>query len=250
MAKTHGVPVSRVLWRLGFRPNAPPFLLFLWHLVRYREIRKEPPLLSNFPLAPGLVKRTRLLERAREQILAANKPATLREGHSRAFTAGLTSFIFEVMDQLSCDYLLATRQPFYDRRLVELCLSLPHVQKLSGGWTRMVLRRAMEGILPIENQWRPDKSNISPHFYYKLRGQERSLLLQTLVQVSPLIADYTDIKKLKDLSTSFLSNKQRNDLWLPVWMAMSLGVFMLERPCQSLWKGGSSENTTRYERVA
>ncbi len=58
---------------------------------------------------------------------------------------------------------------FSDRRLIEFCLALPAAQKLGNGWNRVVFRRrAMEGILPPEIQWRKDKGNLSPNFHRRL----------------------------------------------------------------------------------
>jgi asparagine synthase (glutamine-hydrolysing) len=41
-----------------------------------------------------------------------------------------------------------------DRRLVELCLALPWDQKVRDGWSKSIVRRAMEGILPDAVRWR------------------------------------------------------------------------------------------------
>jgi hypothetical protein len=35
------------------------------------------------------------------------------------------------------------RYPFWDKRMIEFCLSLPPEQKIKKGWTRMIMRRAM-----------------------------------------------------------------------------------------------------------
>src|SRR5262249_32709833 len=52
--------------------------------------------------------------------------------------------------------------PFYDRRLVEFCLALPVEQKIRGGWTRLVMRHAMGGLLPSRGQWRDSKVAFDP----------------------------------------------------------------------------------------
>lgn len=236
-AKVHGYPVSHVLWRLGVRPVTPTFLLSLWHLLRYGEVPQQTPLLRDSTISRGLLERTGVMERAREQALAANKPLTLRERHGKAFTSGLVAFVFEEADHLGYARSLVARHPFYDRRLAELCLSMPHDQKLSGGWTRVVLRRAMEGILPAENQWRTDKSDLSPHFHSKLRGQERELLLETVEHVTPLIAPYVDVETLRDQCSRYLSDNQTNNLYLPIWSAVTFGAFLLKRSRQPLEKG-------------
>lgn len=37
-----------------------------------------------------------------------------------------------------------------DHRLVELCFSLPYTDKIAGGWTTSILRRALAGVVPAE----------------------------------------------------------------------------------------------------
>jgi asparagine synthase (glutamine-hydrolysing) len=51
------------------------------------------------------------------------------------------------------------RTPFLDYRLVELAISLPTRMKLGAGWTKYVLRKAMEPMLPPSIAWRKDKQN-------------------------------------------------------------------------------------------
>jgi asparagine synthase (glutamine-hydrolysing) len=51
-------------------------------------------------------------------------------------------------DALSMAFSLESRLPFLDHRVVEFCFSLPYGEKISGGWTKSLLRRATVGILP------------------------------------------------------------------------------------------------------
>ena len=49
------------------------------------------------------------------------------------------------------------RRPFLDHRLAEYVFSLPACYKLHNGWTKYLLRAAMEGILPAKVCWRRQK---------------------------------------------------------------------------------------------
>jgi len=60
-------------------------------------------------------------------------------------------------DRNSMRHSIETRLPFLDYRLVELCISIPPQFKIHEGWTKYVLRRAMEPMLPSEVTWRKDK---------------------------------------------------------------------------------------------
>lgn len=69
--------------------------------------------------------------------------------------------------QLPCKYIqqyiasplgIESRQPFLDRRLVEFLISIPMDQKLTGSIKKLVLRKAMHGILPDPILKRVDKT--------------------------------------------------------------------------------------------
>src|SRR5947208_15941848 len=79
-------------------------------------------------------------------------------------------------DKASAAFGVEARYPFFDRRLVEFCLALPAEQKLGNGWNRLIFRRAMEGVLPPEIQWRGSKGNLSPNFQRRLLELDGALL--------------------------------------------------------------------------
>jgi asparagine synthase (glutamine-hydrolysing) len=60
-------------------------------------------------------------------------------------------------DKNAMRHSIETRLPFLDYRLVELALSLPGSAKISDGWTKHVLRRAMAGKMPDSIVWRRNK---------------------------------------------------------------------------------------------
>lgn len=60
-------------------------------------------------------------------------------------------------DRMSMAWAREIRTPFLDYRLVEAAVALPTGMKLSRGWTKYVLRRAMEPLLPPAIAWRKDK---------------------------------------------------------------------------------------------
>ncbi|HXF93554.1 MAG TPA: asparagine synthase (glutamine-hydrolyzing), partial [Nitrospiraceae bacterium] len=60
-------------------------------------------------------------------------------------------------DRNAMAFGIEPRLPFLDHRLVESVFALPSELKLHEGWTKVLLRKAMEGILPDPVQWRADK---------------------------------------------------------------------------------------------
>jgi asparagine synthase (glutamine-hydrolysing) len=53
-------------------------------------------------------------------------------------------------DALSMAFSVESRTPFLDHRLVEFCFSLPFHDKISDGWTKSLLRRSLDGLVPGE----------------------------------------------------------------------------------------------------
>ncbi len=49
-----------------------------------------------------------------------------------------------------------SRQPFFDKRVVELCLSLPWQQKAQNGYLKHCLRNVLERVAPCEVAWRTE----------------------------------------------------------------------------------------------
>ncbi|HOM06191.1 MAG TPA: asparagine synthase (glutamine-hydrolyzing) [Syntrophales bacterium] len=60
-------------------------------------------------------------------------------------------------DRNSMRHGVESRLPFLDYRLVELSLSLPNDYKIREGWTKYILRKATQDIVPAEVAWRRHK---------------------------------------------------------------------------------------------
>jgi asparagine synthase (glutamine-hydrolysing) len=60
-------------------------------------------------------------------------------------------------DRLSMAFSIESRVPFLDHRLVEFAFALPGTVKVRNGWSKYVLRRALDGLLPEHIVWRRDK---------------------------------------------------------------------------------------------
>ncbi|HEX2779600.1 MAG TPA: asparagine synthase-related protein, partial [Gemmatimonadaceae bacterium] len=149
--------------------------------------------------------RAPLLRDLRRHSAAAEDPdieATLSEraAHAAALDRPAYQLTLEMADKCAASFGVEARYPFFDRRLIEFCLALPDEQKLDGGWTRLVLRRAMAGILPPDVQWRPDKGNLSPNFHRALRSSAAIRFdRESLAALEP----YVDIDALRDLADGY-----------------------------------------------
>lgn len=176
-------------------------------------------------LKKEFIQRNNLLERYYifhvKPFKEANNP---RKYHYYRLNSGIIPFALELVDAIAATSSIEVRYPFFDKRLIEFCLSLPSEQKLNDGWDRIILRRSMERILPSEIQWRKQKTNLSPNF-------ERNLLLFEEKQLDKLFND--DTNGLDDyLDRDYLNkcyNKYKygnNEYVIEIWRAASLALWL------------------------
>jgi asparagine synthase (glutamine-hydrolysing) len=74
-------------------------------------------------------------------------------------------------DRNSMAFSLETRLPFLDFRLVEKVFSLPLNYRINNGWSKWILRRSMQDVLPPEICWRRSKLGFpTPEKNWLLQG--------------------------------------------------------------------------------
>jgi len=150
-------------------------------------------------------------------------PRDGRADHRARLEAGLVPFTLEVATAAASG--LEPRYPFFDRRLVEFCLALPAEQKLSDGWTRIVLRRAMAGVLPDAVRWRSRKSDLSPAFAHSVLTFERKRLDEIVFADSSVVEPYVDMKRVRATWQRGLKTQNAADLFA-VWRVASLALWL------------------------
>jgi len=115
-------------------------------------------------------------------------------------------FLLESFEKAGGAHAVELRYPFFDRRVVEFCLALPPGQKLRSGWTRSILRRSMQGILPSEVQWRVGKGDMSANFKLKLLEYERQTLDEAILNSQDILEDYVDLPAARRAYQTYLAN--------------------------------------------
>lgn len=108
----------------------------------------------------------RQAERARQNALQMLDQSL---DHRATLASGFQSYALEVLDKAYASVGIEGRYPYLDRRVVEFCLAVPASAKLARGFSRLILRRAMDGLLPRAIQWRKTKFNFSGHLAEGLR---------------------------------------------------------------------------------
>lgn len=72
-------------------------------------------------------------------------------------------------DRNSMAFSIESRVPFLDYRLVEFCLGLPADERIKADMTKVIMRKALKGILPDEVTYRRDKKGYPTPFARWLR---------------------------------------------------------------------------------
>jgi asparagine synthase (glutamine-hydrolysing) len=115
-----------------------------------------------------------------------------RTRHAHSLRGGIYAHTLSVAERASAAFGVEARYPFFDRRVIEFCIGLPAEQKLGQGWSRLVLRRGMRGVLPEQVRWRHGKGNLSPNFRRGLLGADRARLDQVIEGGTPPLGPYVD----------------------------------------------------------
>ena len=150
-------------------------------------------------------RRTHVWEREQDLRLYDSPAASAREDHARVLSLPRYQAGLELIDGVAASYGIEVRYPFFDRRLVEFCVAVPPDQKLADGWTRLILRRAMENILPPAVQWRVHKGNLGFTFVTGMREIEAPRLEAALFDDPSILEEFVDMKVLRSTHRSLTS---------------------------------------------
>jgi asparagine synthase (glutamine-hydrolysing) len=219
------VSPRRLIWEYGFKPIIPQSILQLSDKLRGRGQSLWP---DSRLIHPDFAKRIGLVEHTQELMAnGINLARTAKQEHWYALTSGLMQYSLQTLGELAGAFSLELHYPFCDRRLVEFCLALPPEQKLHQGWTRSILRRAMNGILPPEVQWRKGKGNLSANFKQRLKEDEQETLKAVILNNSPLIEDYVNIPALRAAYQRYTSQPLHREAdAFNIFMAVTLALWL------------------------
>jgi asparagine synthase (glutamine-hydrolysing) len=206
-----------------------PFLP-IWTYNAYRRLRGRPADVGTIPtfVKAEFAEKLKLKDRNKALIRKNRKRfTTARAKHLEGLMYPLYAHALEVADKASAAFGIEARYPFFDRRLIELCLSLPPGQKLSQGWCRSILRRGMAGILPEKIRWRQSKGNLSSNFYLRLLDQDRELVETVLLRDSGELAPYVDLESIRTAYRKYKGNPLGSHTEaLLVFAAVNLGIWL------------------------
>jgi asparagine synthase (glutamine-hydrolysing) len=228
-ASNRSVPAIfwQYLWQEGLWPRLPSLAKRVCNGAsrRWHSLRRHHP-------APCCVLDREFVERigvrkyrASLAETAAPTAKTERASHYQTLTWGVMPSTLELLGRTAAPFGIEVRFPFWDRRLIEFCLGLPFRFKIRDGYTRWIMRKAMDGLLPSDVQWRADKSNIGPGFRHCLFQHGMKDLITAEGVADRLLLPYVCAKHLDDSRRQFRAEAgDRETLFL--WQVANLTLWL------------------------
>lgn len=165
---------------------------------RVREaMRRRPP---SPMLSADLLRENKVRERLREARIkeeAMEEVYDVRAIQQDGLASPFIEFSLEKIATYAGAFGIEPRHPFMDKRLIEYCLALPPEQSFSDGWSRVVMRRAMKGVVPEPVRTRVGKASLAAPYRHLLleRTPER---LAAVVEGADIAEGVLDVKRVRD----------------------------------------------------
>ena len=214
---------SRHIFRPVFRVAQRGLRLFR----RGRQHSENRPVWNRF-INPDLAARTDAADRYRTQWASMTDYKSEREHHFKTLSTPLQPYALEVLNKAAAGAGVEARYPFWDKRLVEFCLALAADTKLKDGWPRMILRQAMNGILPSAVQWRRDKFDFTPHLVRGMLAHHRPMLDRILLEDVEDIGGYVDLAEVAGSYRRMLQEAESTNGYdvQAVWRTVVLALWL------------------------
>ncbi|MEX0967131.1 MAG: asparagine synthase (glutamine-hydrolyzing) [Bacteroidia bacterium] len=115
--------------------------------------------------------------------------------------------ILRNFDKAAMRYGVEVRMPFMDWRLVCFCFALPMESKLRGGFTKAVLRDALQGIMPDEIRTRKLKTGLIAPMNDWFSGPLASFIMDTVSSRSFIQSDLWNGPVIRDFAKNKIITK-------------------------------------------
>jgi asparagine synthase (glutamine-hydrolysing) len=184
------------------------------------------------PLAETLINRdfaqaVRISDRLAEfkSLYEGSQKWGMVEAHQKAIVHPFLAVGVERYERVAAQSSLEARHPLLDVRLVEFCLGLPWRLKTHRGWTKNVMRLAMQPHLPLSVVWRTDKDHLGFYFTLnRLKGQSE-IYQQVLQDEWQRLCIYIDEKKLRQAYDGYFKDGKEESAE-HLWEAISLAFWL------------------------
>ena len=137
------------------------------------------------------------------QVLGLKNKQTMQQRQAADLNQFSVPFLTHYEDRMSMAWSREIRLPFLDYRLMELFINLPTIKKINHGTTKLILRQAMDSMLPQQITWRKDKQGF-------VNPQEDWLRNELVEQILHYFSEGALIFKLGLVNRNALLAKYKN----------------------------------------
>jgi asparagine synthase (glutamine-hydrolysing) len=221
-------PLQRYIWSDGIRPYVPEAALSLWRSLRRDST--DPFAAWRGILSTEYCRRIQLRERHVQAHAHDRKAKSSQQSHVETLSSGMVQTALEAYDKGCGEFGLETRFPFADRRLAEFCVAIPGDQKVSEGYTRMIVRRGLAGYLPHAIRDRADKGDLG--WSFRNGFENRADQLDALLASSgTFLSRYFDMTRLGRVRERYGRGKLNDEETLQLFLVLVLSAWHCE--CES-----------------
>lgn len=150
-------------------------------------------------------------------------------------------------DRMSMAYSRELRIPFLDHRLVEFSFSLPDPLLIQRGFTKYVLRQAIEGIVPDAVRWAPKRPDPIPQREW-LAGPLNERINDLLGSRLFASRGPIDPVKARDCYQGYCTGVRDNSFYIWQWINLELWFQMFIDPAR-LWEEPPSHHPIQSETI-
>jgi asparagine synthase (glutamine-hydrolysing) len=87
-----------------------------------------------------------------------------------------------------------------DKDLLEFCIAAPGSMKIHGGYSRYMVRRSLDGVLPKKIQWRTTKAPFAPDYFIRYNAQlPKAVEFVESIRANDPVRAVVDVPELKRL---------------------------------------------------
>lgn len=162
--------------------------------------------------------------------LMHDQRSTTNDPLSRAMLFDLTSYLSDdlnvKMDRATMMYGLEARAPFLDQEVVALALGLPLSEKVSGGRTKIALKRALSGLFKekgLDGVLTRKKKGFQVPLATWFRGPLKAFWKNHCLDPQGPLVRYVQLESARQL---FEENERGSDHGNRLWMLLSLSLWL------------------------
>lgn len=196
------------------------FKTFLLPLIRESSILKPFKAIKKkfFPKKPQM-KRQIIKEEFTNKYKIINNYNFQRNyrSHKEKLSNPLIDVAFTNLNILFFDYQILQVSPFFDKRVVDLCVSFPSSYKLRNGKSRFILRETFSKHLPPQILNRFKKANLTENFMKKINNNDIEKIRNEISSIHPILEEIIDKHQLLQNFTEFSAKTRNEKTNMTIW---------------------------------